>query len=95
MICDPDSWVGLKLNKMFREHYHDHRGITDRVDYLWTHRTEVGSSTHEARSVFFSIEKAKEGGWTFLGRHFNSIQGAKKEAKKYCNDKAAEIYGKT
>lgn len=55
----------------------------------------MGSSTHEAGSVFFSIEKAKEGGWTFLGRHFNSIQGAKKEAKKYCNDKAAEIYSKT
>lgn len=76
---------------MFHEHYHGRRGIVDRVDYVFTQKVRVGSKKWDSGSVYFSIKKAEEGGWTFLGKHFNSIQGAKKEARRYCNEKAAEF----
>jgi len=83
----------LKLNKLFREQYHEHRGTTDRVDYVWSKKVQWKGAVREAGSLFFSITKSPEGGWTFLGRHFNSVQGAKKEARRYCNEKAQKILG--
>ena len=80
----------MKLDKKFREQHHERRGITDRIDYVFAHDTELGGLKRQAGTTFFSIEKAPEGGWTFLGHHFNSVQGAKKEARKYCNQKASE-----
>ena len=78
----------MKLNKVFRENHHDHRGITDRIDYIFAQKVSDSKRTYPPGTLFFSIKKADGGGWTFLGRHFNSIQGAKKEARKYCNQRA-------
>lgn len=81
----------MKLDKLFKEHHHQRRGITDRIDYVFTRKLETSAGTHEAGSTFFSIEKSPAGGWRFLGRHFNSIQGARKEARRYCNEKADRL----
>lgn len=81
----------MKLDKLFKEQHHERRGITDRIDYVFAHKVKTPTGTHEAGSTFFSIEKSPAGGWAFLGRHFNSIQGAKKEARRYCNEKAGEL----
>ena len=81
----------MKLNRLLEEQFHEKRGILERVDYLWAEKVRVGGEPVQKGSLFFSISKAVGGGWTFLGRHFNSIQGARKEARKYCNEKAAEI----
>lgn len=84
----------MKLDKIFREQHHEHRGIPDRVDYILTQKLRVGDRIIPEGSTFLSIGKAEKGGWAFLGRHFNSIQGAKKEARRYCNQKAAELAGR-
>jgi hypothetical protein len=81
----------MKLDKTFREHHHEKRGITDRIDYVFAHDVRRGTVKRQAGSTFFSIEKAPEGGWTFLGRHFNSLQGAKKEARRYCKQRAGDF----
>ncbi len=80
----------MKLDKTFREAYHRHHGLIDRVDYILTKTATLRGRQYEQGSVFFSIQKNREGGWTFLGRRFNSIQGAKKEARKYCNETIAK-----
>ena len=81
----------MKLNKLFKELHHEHRGITDRIDYVFSRKASKSGNKYPPGSLFFSIEKAQEGGWTFLGRHFNSIQGAKKEGRKYCNERASDF----
>ncbi len=83
----------MKLDKLFKEEHHEKRGITDRIDYVFARKLKSPTGTREAGSLFFSVEKSPEGGWTFLGRHFNSIQGAKKEARRYCNEKAGKLTG--
>jgi hypothetical protein len=93
VLLTPRFGVGLKLNKLFKEVHHEHRGKTDRIDYVFTRKvTSAGNKSIPSGSLYFSIRKShEEGGWTFLGRHFNSVQGAKKEARKYCNDKASNF----
>lgn len=82
----------MKLNKLFKEDHHEHRGKTDRIDYVFTRKVSVAGNSRPQGSIYFSITKShEEGGWTFLGRHFNSVQGAKKEARKYCNEKASSF----
>jgi hypothetical protein len=85
--------VVLKLDKLFKEQHHEKRGITDRIDYIFSRKLKSPAGTHDAGSVFLSVAKSPAGGWIFLGRHFNSIQGAKKEARRYCNEKAGELAG--
>lgn len=81
----------MKLDKMFKEVHHERRGITDRIDYLFSRKVVTLERTWEAGSRFFSIQKAEIGGWSALGQHFNSVQGAKKFARRYCNQKAQEL----
>lgn len=83
----------MKLNRLLEEQFHEKRGILERVDYVWAEKVHIEGKPIQKGSLFFSVNKAGGGGWAFLGRHFNSIQGARKEARKYCNDKAAEILG--
>ena len=81
----------MKLDKLFKEQHHEKRGITDRIDYIFARKIKTSTGVHESGSLFFSVEKSPEGGWRFLGHHFNSVQGAKKEARRYCNETAAEL----
>lgn len=85
----------MKLNRLFEEQFHERRGILERVDYLWAEKVHLEGKPIPKGSLFFSVNKAAGGGWAFLGRHFNSIQGARKEARKYCNEKAAQIPAET
>jgi hypothetical protein len=80
----------LKLNKIFHENYHERKGQVDRIDYVFNLKVRGNRGTLPKGSLFFSVQKSTEGGWTFLGKHFNSIQGAKKEARKHCNERAAD-----
>jgi len=81
----------LKLDKAFQERYHRRRGLIERIDYVFTRAVTLDGKHYKHGDIYFSVEKSSEGGWTFLGRHFNSIQGAKKEARKYCNQAATHL----
>ena len=81
----------MKLDKAFQERYHRRHGLIERIDYVFTRAVTLDGKRYKQGAVFFSVEKSKEGGWSFLGRHFNSIQGAKKEARRYCNQAATRL----